>query len=397
MADTDFGSGNSEGKNAMVDPDSDVIIPIGIPISSTSVVRKVRHVGPSKSPVLKKNVRKRTIAPENSEPSRGVVKKKKPPTKVVRSVPPYAKGVPIRLRPGSGLRDNQVKIEVQYPRYYLSSTDTLLSHFLNLQQILWSFKGPLPRSLTRPKAPKSHAIADANTVLIREDLACIGVVFRIGSEFVLSSCSSLVRANSACRSNQVIVFESQFVAGMRLPLLPFFVEVLMEFNLAPGQIGTNGWRTMVALYSECRGKGLRPTGLVFRQLFKPVLAPTSEFVSWKHGRFNYLGGQPEKVPERRHRFFMVIVKSENEHFPFPTNWNPRPDDPRTWLAQRKMSTSEKVLTEMLLAYDPKARESVHTLVDNFLEAGWFVFTPWSRPSIRGFTFQAYAAYLEKHG
>ncbi|WCJ31228.1 hypothetical protein M5689_012735 [Euphorbia peplus] len=329
MVDRNIGSESSSEKNELVEPRTSTDVPVGIPIASSRIVPRESLKVSLPSTIRVKKSRKTKNETEVSGVSPLVKPKKKPSTKVVRSIPPYEKGVPIRSQPGNGVRSNRVKIEVQYPRYYFKGTDSLLTHFLDMQTILWPENGILPRSLSRPPSPKSYAVADANSILILEDLARIDIVFRIGSEFVMSSCGSKVRANDPCRSNQILIFDGQLVTGMRFPLLPFFVEVLMEFNLAPAQIGANGWRTMVAFYSECRGKGLRPTGLVFRQLFKPTLTPTSEFVSWKHGRFNYLGGQPEKVPEGRHRFFLLSAKGENEHFPFPTNWNPRPDDPRT--------------------------------------------------------------------
>ncbi|WCJ29663.1 hypothetical protein M5689_011280 [Euphorbia peplus] len=343
-------------------------IPVGVPLVTTALIPEVRIPA-------KRKTRKKMVTGEGSETSGEEKKKKKPPTKVVRSVPPYTKGILVRPRPGRGVRPNRLKICVEYPPNFFGVDDTLYTRFVSLRKRLWPEKAPLPRNLSRPKNPSRYGESEAHSVLIREDVACIAALYRIGGGFLVSACGPNLRANMQTVSFRMVVYEHQFQAGMWLPLLPFFVEVLMEFNLAPGQIGANGWRTMVGFYSECRNRGFRPTGLVFRQIFKPNLAPASEFVLWNHSRYNFMGNQPNKVPEGRHHFFAVEIQLEDVHFPFPVCWNPCPDDPRTWLVERDLLPFEKELMSLLDSYPRDAQVNVQSLVENFIRSGWYVISP----------------------
>ncbi|KAL2532189.1 Uncharacterized protein Adt_05540 [Abeliophyllum distichum] len=46
----------------------------------------------------------------------------------------------------------------------------------------------------------------------------------------------------------VAIYESAMQQGLRLPMHPFFREVLKDWNLAPCQITPNGWGQMVTSY-----------------------------------------------------------------------------------------------------------------------------------------------------
>ena len=45
---------------------------------------------------------------------------------------------------------------------------------------------------------------------------------------------------------EVCFYEATFSCGLRFPIHPFIVELLHHFNLAPGQLMPNSWRTVVS-------------------------------------------------------------------------------------------------------------------------------------------------------
>ena len=77
-----------------------------------------------------------------------------------------------------------------------------------------------------------------------------------------------LRACSPPPAGAVCVYADALEAGMRVPLAPFFREVLSHFGLAPSQLAPNCWRVMSAFLALSRAAGVRsPSVAVFRQFF----------------------------------------------------------------------------------------------------------------------------------
>ncbi|XP_039804804.1 uncharacterized protein LOC120669045 [Panicum virgatum] len=77
-----------------------------------------------------------------------------------------------------------------------------------------------------------------------------------------------LRACSPPPAGAVCVYADALKAGMRVPLDPFFRDVLSHFGLAPSQLAPNCWRVMAAFLALSRAAGIRtPSVAVFRQFF----------------------------------------------------------------------------------------------------------------------------------
>ncbi|XP_075672036.1 uncharacterized protein LOC142641480 isoform X2 [Castanea sativa] len=65
------------------------------------------------------------------------------------------------------------------------------------------------------------------------------------------------KEDRACHSfpGEVCFYESSFICGLRLPVHPFFMELLDRYGIAPGQLMPNSWRILVS----CMGIWLAAT------------------------------------------------------------------------------------------------------------------------------------------
>ncbi|XP_065859767.1 uncharacterized protein [Euphorbia lathyris] len=236
-----------------------------------------------------------------------------------------------------------------------------------------------------PRRPESLVVEDAHSIIVADDLPSISVVYRLGEPYELAALNEETRAHHAGCVNELIIYEEQLESGMRLPLLPFFVEVLKEYDLCPGQIHPNGWRMMVAFYSLCRSAGYRATGLVFREFFKPSKGQRSQHVTFSHQKFRVMGGLKDKLSEYRHRFF--LVRKRDGEFPFRVVWNDDPMDSNRWLKTRPMLPFEENLVTYLkgLPTDKDHKQDVDELVRHFLAAGYYIWNKWRMADIRGWS------------
>ncbi|KAL6906387.1 hypothetical protein ACP4OV_003988 [Aristida adscensionis] len=76
----------------------------------------------------------------------------------------------------------------------------------------------------------------------------------------------------ACRTpphleGSICVYEDILAAGMRVPLHPFYCEVLRHCSLAPSQLDHNAWRHMAAFVVLCSDVGVKPRLHLFRFFF----------------------------------------------------------------------------------------------------------------------------------
>ncbi|KAL2532188.1 Uncharacterized protein Adt_05539 [Abeliophyllum distichum] len=117
----------------------------------------------------------------------------------------------------------------------------------------------------------------------------------------------------------VAIYEPAIQQGLRLPMHPFFHEVLKDWNLAPFQITPNGWGQMVALYILWVfvevGGNLTPRE--FESIYRPCQSSGWYNVSPRPSqKWGTATDSPNKVHNWKERFFFV-----------GRDWEFIPDDP----------------------------------------------------------------------
>ncbi|KAL2532748.1 Plus3 domain-containing protein [Abeliophyllum distichum] len=97
----------------------------------------------------------------------------------------------------------------------------------------------LRRSVTEASMARSRTTA--------EELEDLRLSYNISSSVLLRAPGPEERADDP-PEGFVAIYEPVMQQGLRLPLHPFFREVLRDWNLAPCQITPSGWGPMVASY-----------------------------------------------------------------------------------------------------------------------------------------------------
>ncbi|KAL2462365.1 Plus3 domain-containing protein [Abeliophyllum distichum] len=106
----------------------------------------------------------------------------------------------------------------------------------------------------------------------------------------------------------VPIYEPTMQQGLRLPMNPFFCEVLKDWNLAPCQITLNGWGQMVASYllwvvTEAREN---LTTREFESIYRPWQSAGWYNVSPRPGqKWRMATDSPNKVHNWKEMFFFV--------------------------------------------------------------------------------------------
>ncbi|KAL2518970.1 Plus3 domain-containing protein [Abeliophyllum distichum] len=106
----------------------------------------------------------------------------------------------------------------------------------------------------------------------------------------------------------VAIYEPTMQQGLRLPMHPFFREVLKDWNLAPCQITPNDWGQMVASYLLWvvvkAGGNLTPRE--FESIYRPCRSSGWYNVSPRPGqKWRMATDSPNKVHNWKERFFFV--------------------------------------------------------------------------------------------
>ncbi|KAL2486735.1 Uncharacterized protein Adt_31491 [Abeliophyllum distichum] len=118
----------------------------------------------------------------------------------------------------------------------------------------------------------------------------------------------------------IAIYEPAMQQGLRLPMHPFFREILKDWNLAPSQIIPNGWGQMVAsfllwivaeagenltprefesIYRPCRSSGWYNVSPRSGQKWRTATDSPNKLHNWKE-RFFFVGGDWEFIPEDLH-------------------------------------------------------------------------------------------------
>ncbi|KAL6606732.1 hypothetical protein ACP70R_042385 [Stipagrostis hirtigluma subsp. patula] len=175
----------------------------------------------------------------------------------------------------------------------------------------------------------------ASSFRSRESLDALCRKHGVPEEFTALPPGDDRRACSPPPKGAVCVYAHALEAGMRLPLHPFFCDVLGHFGVTPSQIAPNGWRIMAAFLALSRSAGVAqpPPVAVFRHFF--ALVPF-KFKGWycfrgKDTAGALFTGLPHSIKGWKEGFF--FLKS-------PAPW----PCPVQWGEPTKSSTAEPVLT-----------------------------------------------------
>ncbi|KAL2517603.1 Uncharacterized protein Adt_13850 [Abeliophyllum distichum] len=167
-----------------------------------------------------------------------------------------------------------------------------------------------------------HSATEAYMVRskIREEyLVDIRLSYNISNSVTLRAPSPEERANDP-HEGFVSIYEPAIQQGLRLPIHPFFHEVLQDWNLAPCQITPNGWGQITATY--LLWKVVEVGGDIFLKDFKSIYRPCRSAgwynISPRPGqKWETATDSPNKVNNWKDRFFFT-----------GGGWEFFPEDPR---------------------------------------------------------------------
>ncbi|KAF7094007.1 hypothetical protein CFC21_096369 [Triticum aestivum] len=117
----------------------------------------------------------------------------------------------------------------------------------------------------------------------------------------------------------VCVYAHALEAGMRLPLHPFFLDVLNHFNLAPTQLAPNAWRIMAGFLVLCHLARVPPPLAVFRRFF---LLHHKHKIAWyffksRRGSGLRITGLPDSIKGWKSGVFFLYSANP---WPCPVEW-----------------------------------------------------------------------------
>ncbi|KAL2462190.1 Uncharacterized protein Adt_45610 [Abeliophyllum distichum] len=129
---------------------------------------------------------------------------------------------------------------------------------------------PAARVLDEKLRRSATEVSMARSRITAEELEDLRLSYDISSFVLLWAPGPKERADDP-PEGFINIYEPAMQQGLRLPMHPFFHEVLKDWNLAPCQIIPNGWGQMVASYllwvvAETRGN-LTPRE--FESIYRP--------------------------------------------------------------------------------------------------------------------------------
>ncbi|CAN6172734.1 unnamed protein product [Urochloa humidicola] len=167
------------------------------------------------------------------------------------------------------------------------------------------------------------------------------------------------RACSAPPPGAVCVYADALEAGMRVPLPPFFAEVLSHFGLAPSQLAPNCWRVMAAFAALSRSAGVHPPPVaVFRHFFGLRALKNVKGIYCFAGKDTgvpFFTGLPDSIKGWKERFF--FLKSWSAPWPCAVVWS---ELAKKSTAEPMLTSEEKGMVEKLLRVRGAAAIDVRT-------------------------------------
>ncbi|KAM3195872.1 hypothetical protein ACQJBY_071830 [Aegilops geniculata] len=144
----------------------------------------------------------------------------------------------------------------------------------------------------------------------------------------------------------VCMFVDALEAGMRLPLHPFFGEVLDHFGIAPAQLAPNGWRALAGFVVLSHFAGTPPSLPVFRHFFSLVAFPHRLYsLRGKDAAGAGLLFRPTKAKNAGWKEEFFFMSSSSAPWPCPVQWG-RPF--RSATSDPSLAGPEKAVAASLL-------------------------------------------------
>jgi hypothetical protein len=180
-----------------------------------------------------------------------------------------------------------------------------------------------------------------------------------------------LRASSPPPAGAVCVYAHALEAGMRVPLHPFFRDVLAHFGVAPTQLTPNSWRIMAAFLVLCHSTGVPPSPAVFRHFygFFPLPPVNSKQKGWYFFRSRDTSGLcfeglPHRNKDWKHGFF--FLSSTTEPWTCPVEWG---EPSESSVMEPVLSGEEEEMAEKLVqAHDAAPVDLKTYLCDSNLAA-----------------------------
>ncbi|PUZ61972.1 hypothetical protein GQ55_4G321100 [Panicum hallii var. hallii] len=170
------------------------------------------------------------------------------------------------------------------------------------------------------------------------------------------------RACSPPPAGAVCVYADALEAGMRVPLHPFFGEVLSHFGLAPSQLAPNCWRVMAAFVALSRAAGARPPSVaVFRHFFALralKLKGLYCFSSKETAGGVFFTGLPDSIKGWKEGFFFLKSAAP---WPCPVLWG---EPTKKSTADPMLTSKEKDMVEKLLRVRGAAAIDIRTYISD---------------------------------
>ncbi|RLN13234.1 hypothetical protein C2845_PM09G04430 [Panicum miliaceum] len=172
------------------------------------------------------------------------------------------------------------------------------------------------------------------------------------------------RACSPPPAGAVCVYADALEAGMRVPLDPFFREVLSHFGLASSQLAPNCWRVMAAFLALSRAAGVRPPSVaVFRHFFAlrglKVKGPCC-FSSKDTAAGVLFTGLPDSITFKGWKEGYFFLKS-SAPWPCPVLWG---ELTKKSIADPMLTSEEKGMVEKMLRVRGAAAIDIRTYLSD---------------------------------
>jgi hypothetical protein len=112
-------------------------------------------------------------------------------------------------------------------------------------------------------------------------------------------------------THEACVYEHMFKAGLRLPFIPIFRELLGFLNLSPHQLSPNAWRTFIAcviLWPLALGSNHTLTIREFLHIYRLQKNPQSSAAynfQTKRGKFIQIDSQFSSNPKWKNKYFFI--------------------------------------------------------------------------------------------